>query len=66
MALRLLEPPDIKITKAVCGAFHTGFCYSARNPFYSGHYETFDDALEAAMREKQKDDGHRTTCTETS
>lgn len=54
MSIELVQDTDIKITKAVCSAFDSGFCYSAYNPFYSGHYETFDEALEAAKRDKQK------------
>lgn len=53
MVLELVQDPDIRIMKAVCAAFKSGFCYSAGNPFYSGHYETFDEALKAAQRMKQ-------------
>lgn len=52
--LRLLEDVDIKITEAICGAFESGRCYSACNPFYSGHYETADEALRAARKTKAK------------
>lgn len=54
MPLKLLQDPDIKIAKSHCRAFESGFCYSAANPFYSGHYETLDEALKAAERDKQK------------
>lgn len=51
---RLSAHPDISITKAHCSAFESGFCFSAGNPFYSGHYETFESAFRAALRDKQK------------
>lgn len=54
MSLALLSDPDIRITKSHCASFASGFCYSASNPFYSGHYETFDEALKAAKRDKQQ------------
>jgi hypothetical protein len=54
MSLELLQDPDIRITKSHCSSFESGFCYSAGNPFYSGHYETFEEALDAAKRDKQK------------
>lgn len=53
MPLHLVEDTDIKIMKASCAAFKSGFCYSANNPFYSGHYETAGAALAAAERMKR-------------
>lgn len=52
--LELLEDMDIKIMEARCGAFESGRCYSANNPYYSGHYETADGALKAAKQTKRK------------
>lgn len=52
--LKLLEDADIKIMEAICGAFESGRCYSANNPYYSGHYETADHALKAAKKTKRK------------
>jgi hypothetical protein len=50
--LRIEDHPDIKIIKAHCGAFGTGFCYGACGCFYTGHFETFDEALYAAVKTK--------------
>lgn len=46
--------PEIKIMKSICGSFNGRFCYSANNPYYSGHYPTREDATKAAARVKRK------------
>lgn len=46
--------PEIKIMRAICSSFESGFCYSANNPYYSGHYPTQEKAAAAAARKKRK------------
>ena len=42
------------VTKAICHAFGTGYCWSASNPYYAGHYRTKKEAVEAASKIKAK------------
>ena len=53
MSMRLLPEPDIKVIKSVCAEFESGFCYCT-SQFYSGHYETAEEALAAAELRSNK------------
>lgn len=44
----------IKLMRAHCGAFPRAHCWSAANPYYSGHYRTRREASEAAKRIRKK------------
>jgi len=45
--------PEIRLMKAHCGSFDSGFCWSANNPYYSGHYATKEKAASAAVKSKR-------------
>ncbi len=47
----------IKVTKAHCTAYGAGplaFCWSAGNPYYSGHYRTKKEAVAAAEKTRKE------------
>lgn len=46
----------IVVYSAVCSSFGTGFCWSARNPYWDGHYKTKREAFAAARKTKKKVD----------
>jgi hypothetical protein len=51
--MTMRDLPEIQIVKAHCGSFPGGYCWSARNPYYSGHYPTKEKAASAAVRSKR-------------
>ena len=36
--------------RSICGAFGTGYCWACRNPYWTGHYKTKREALDAARK----------------
>lgn len=45
--------PEIKIMRAVCASFPSGYCYCANHPYYTGHYPTKERATVAAAKIKR-------------
>ncbi len=62
----MAELPEIRISRAICGAFGTGKCWSANNPYYSGHYRTKTAAAVAAVKKKKALQRKRPAHTQTS
>lgn len=44
---------EIVVDRARCMSFQGGFCYSARFPYYTGHYETHAEATRAAIARRR-------------
>ena len=46
------QDTSIVARKAICSTFDTGYCWSCANPYYTGHYRTKKEAIEAAKRKR--------------